>query len=176
VSSSTRHVFEKHGGGGKQYTITLIAISAADQVISPFIVYAGKTLMNTWCRDGPEGTRCGVTKKVSKHHLFRFLICSYLKQGWIDSCSFEYWLREMFIPATVHLNRPLLLIMDGHNAHVNLHIIQLMNQNKIVCLILPLHCTHSLQPIDVVLFNNVKTDWSNIVRNYFKDRNKSIYI
>jgi DDE superfamily endonuclease len=64
--------------------------------------------------------------------------------------------------------------MDGHNAHINLNIIQLMIQNKIVCLILPPHCTHGLQPIDVVLFNNVKTDWSDIVRNFFKDGNKSI--
>jgi LEA14-like dessication related protein len=64
--------------------------------------------------------------------------------------------------------------MDGHNAHVNINIIQLMKQNKIVCLILPPHCTHSLQPIDVVLFNNVKTDWSNIVRNHLKNGNKSI--
>ncbi|CAM4818085.1 unnamed protein product [Rotaria magnacalcarata] len=92
----TRHVFEKDGGGGKQYTTALIAISAAGQAISPFIVYTGKTLMNTWCR----GT--------------------------------------------------------------------------IVCLILPPHCTHGLQPIDVVLFNNVKTDWLTIIRNDIKDGNKSI--
>jgi hypothetical protein len=65
----------------------------------------------------------------------------------------------MFIPATAHLNRPVLLIMDGHNAHINLNIINLMKQHNIVCLILPPHCTHSLQPIDVVLFNNVKIDW-----------------
>ncbi|CAF4184760.1 unnamed protein product [Rotaria magnacalcarata] len=87
---------QKDGGGGKQYTTALIAISAAGQAISPFIVYTGKTLMNTWCR----GT--------------------------------------------------------------------------IVCLILPPHCTHGLQPIDVVLFNNVKTDWLTIIRNDIKDGNKSI--
>ncbi|CAM4816935.1 unnamed protein product [Rotaria magnacalcarata] len=113
--------------------------------------------MNIWCKGGPDGSRYAVTKK-----------------GWIDSCSFEYWLKEMFIPATAHLNRPVLLIMDGHNAHVNLNIINLMKQHNIVCLILPPHCTHSLQPIDVVLFNNVKIDWCDIVKNYFKSGHKSI--
>ena len=80
----------------------------------------------------------------------------------------------MFIPTTAHLKRPLLLIMDGHNAHINLKVIRLMKENEIVCLILPPHCTHGLQPIDVVLFNNVKIDWSSIVRNHFKDGNKTI--
>ncbi|CAF3332606.1 unnamed protein product [Rotaria socialis] len=153
VTSTTRHVFEKDGGGGKHHTTALIAINAAGQVISPFIVYAGKTLMNVWCKGGPDGSRYA---------------------GWIDSCSFEYWLKEMFIPATAHLNRPVLLIMDGHNAHVNLNIINLMKQHNIACLILPPHCTHSLQPIDVVLFNNVKIDWCDIVKNYFKSGHKSI--
>ena len=64
--------------------------------------------------------------------------------------------------------------MDGHNAHVNINIIHLLKQNEIVCLILPPHCTHSLQSIDVVLFNNVKTDWSNIVSNPLRSGNKSI--
>ncbi|CAF5006493.1 unnamed protein product [Rotaria sp. Silwood1] len=157
VTSSTRYVFEKHGGSGKQYTTALIAISTAGHVISPFIIYSGKVLMNTWCKGGSDGSRYAVTKK-----------------GWINSCSFEYWLREMFIPATQHLNRSLLLVMDGHNAHMNINIIQLMKQHNIVCLILPPHCTHTLQPIDVVVFNNVKTDWSNIVINYLKSGNKSI--
>ncbi|CAF3908070.1 unnamed protein product [Rotaria sp. Silwood1] len=157
VTSSTRYVFEKHGGSGKQYTTALIAISAAGQVISPFIIYSGKVLMNMWCKGGPDGSRYAVTKK-----------------GWINSCSFEYCLREMFIPATQHLNRPLLLVMDGHNAYMNINIVQMMKQHNIVCLILPPHCTHTLQPIDVVVFNNVKTDWSNIVTNYFKSGDKSI--
>jgi hypothetical protein len=40
--------------------------------------------------------------------------------------------------------------------------------------VLPPHSTHALQPIDVVLFNNVTTDWSNIISNHLKAGNKSI--
>ena len=39
---------------------------------------------------------------------------------------------------------------------------------------LPPHSTHALQPLDVVLFNNVKDDWSNIVKNHMKEGYKSI--
>ena len=80
----------------------------------------------------------------------------------------------MFIPATCHINRPLLLIVDGHAAHVNLNVVHLLKENQIVCLMLPPHSTHCLQPIDVVLFNNVKTDWTNIVKNHMKTGNQSV--
>ncbi|CAF2966666.1 unnamed protein product [Rotaria sp. Silwood2] len=72
VTSSTRHVFEKDGDGGKQYTTALIGTSAAGQVISPFIIYAGLHLMNAWCRDGPDGSRYAVTKKVTKYCIWPF--------------------------------------------------------------------------------------------------------
>jgi LEA14-like dessication related protein len=80
----------------------------------------------------------------------------------------------MFLPSTCHINRPLLLIIDGHAAHVNLNVIKLLQENQIVCLLLPPHSTHCLQPIDVVLFNNIKADWLSIVKNHMRAGNKSI--
>jgi len=175
VNSSTRHTFEQDGGSGKKYTTALIAISAAGQVLPPFIIYSGKNLMDKWCRGGPPGAHYAVTEKVNIKFCFPvFFIFSPSYQGWINSWSFEYWMREMFIPATSHINRPLLLIVDGHAAHVNLNVIQLMQQHQIICLMLPPHSTHCLQPIDVVLFNNVKTDWINIVKNHMKAGYRSI--
>lgn len=72
VTSTTRHVFEKDGGSGRQYTTALIAISAAGQVLSPYIIYSGKNLMNTWCKRGPDGAHYAVTQNVSKYPLFCF--------------------------------------------------------------------------------------------------------
>ena len=74
MTSTTRHVFEKNGGSGRQHTTALIAVSAAGQVVSPFIIYAGKNLMNTWCRGGPDGARYAVTNKASVCFGFLFLI------------------------------------------------------------------------------------------------------
>ncbi len=87
---------------------------------------------------------------------------------------YEFWLENSFIPSTSHLNRPLLLIIDGHTSHVSLKIINLLRSNQIICLMLPSHSTHALQPLDVVVFNSVKSDWSKIVRNHMKNGNKSI--
>ena len=173
VNSSCRYVFEANGGGGKDYRTALICISAGGQVLPPFILYAAKNLTDTWCKGGPDGAQYGVTNKVS--HRFTLignnLICF---QGWIDTCMYEYWLEHQFIPSTAHLNRPLLLVIDGHASHISLKIINLLKINQIICLMLPSHSTHALQPLDVVVFNCVKQDWSSIVKNHLKDGNKSI--
>ena len=65
-------------------------------------------------------------------------------------------------------------LLNGHVAHIDINIIRLMQENQIICLVLPPHSIDALQPIDVVLFNNVKTDWSNIISNHLKAGNKSI--
>ena len=98
VTFDTRHVFEKNGGSGRHHTTALIAISAAGQAISPFIVYAGRNLINTWCKGGPSGTRYYVTKKVREPGLRSRIILSRLirvgstllhsNTGWMR-CSFQ---------------------------------------------------------------------------------------
>lgn len=174
INSSARHVFETNGGPGKNYTTALIAISAAGQVSPPFIVYSGKNLINNWCSDGQDGSHYALTGKVNMASCLYLLLISILNKGWINAWSFEYWMREIFVPTRAHINRPLLLIIDGHAAHININIIRLMQENQIIYLVLPPHSTHALQPIDVVLFNNMETDWSNIISNHLKAGNESI--
>ncbi|CAF2153642.1 unnamed protein product [Rotaria magnacalcarata] len=40
--------------------------------------------------------------------------------------------------------------------------VNLLQANHIICLMLPSHSTHALQPLDVVVFNSVKHDWSKL--------------
>ena len=87
---------------------------------------------------------------------------------------FEYWLEHMFVPSTAHLNRPLLLILDGYSSHISLKIVNLLKTNNIICLMLPAHSTHALQPVDIVLFNSVKNDWIKIIKNHLKEGNKTV--
>lgn len=92
----------------------------------------------------------------------------------MNTNMFEYWLEFIFIPSTAHIGRPLLLILDGYSSHVSLKIVNLLRDNTIICLMLPSHATHALQPVDIVLFNSVKNDWCNIVKNHLRDGNKNI--
>ena len=75
VNSSCRHAFEANGGTGKENRTALICVSAGGQVLCPFLLYAGKNLMTTWCKGGPDGTHFGVTKKVScRRELFPVIL------------------------------------------------------------------------------------------------------
>ena len=103
--------------------------------------------MNTWCRGGSDGAQYGVTPKVS------FRICSiFIRiysaasfQEWIDRSMFDYQLENMF---TSSLN----------TAPTSDHM-----------------SDRALQPLDVVLFNNVKADcWCSAVKNHLKDGNKCV--
>ncbi|KYG41120.1 hypothetical protein M433DRAFT_159418, partial [Acidomyces richmondensis BFW] len=71
--------------------------------------------------------------------------------GWTsNSYAFE-WIRTVFEPYT----RPpspeerRLLIMDGHSSHITADFIAFCIDNAIDILILPPHCSHALQPLDV---------------------------
>jgi hypothetical protein len=81
VNSSTRHTFEENGGSGRKYTTALIGISAAGQVLPPFIIYSGKNLMDNWCKNGPIGTHYAVTDKVSIRFYFVFALPFLFKSG-----------------------------------------------------------------------------------------------
>ena len=45
-----------------------------------------------------------------------------------------------------------LLIVDGHNSHLNIRFINYADQNRILLAFLSPHSTHRLQPLDVGLF------------------------
>jgi hypothetical protein len=60
-----------------------------------------------------------------------------------------------------------LLILDGHGSHVTREFIEFCDANRILLAILPPHSTHSLQPLDVVLF-------SPLSRNYTTELNRSL--
>ena len=76
----------------------------------------------------------------------------------MSSEIFEYWLRNIFLLVTPHLNRPSLLVMDDYTSHIGLEIINLLKNNTIIYLILPPHKLHGLQPRDLFLFGLVKND------------------
>ena len=56
-----------------------------------------------------------------------------------------------------------LLILDGHHSHQTPEFILKAWEYKIVCLCLPLHSTHLLQPLDVSIFGPLQKAYCNEV-------------
>ena len=73
------------------------------------------------------------------------------------------WLSEHFIPYVADIPKPVLLIFDGHKAHISTRIIKLAMDHRVELLCLPPHSTTVLQPLDVVTLTKVKTAWRKLL-------------
>ena len=63
-------------------------------------------------------------------------------------------------------NQPRLLIIDGHSSHITGDLIALCTQKNIDLLILPPHCSHLLQPLDVGVYRPLKRYHAQEVDQY----------
>ena len=80
----------------------------------------------------------------------------------MDGELFRKWIDKLFIPCTIHLQRPILLILDGHGSHLDAEMIDLLVENDIHLYCLPPHTTNILKPLDVGIFRPLKTYFSRI--------------
>ena len=128
---------------GRQEWITAIeCINAAGEAIPPLIIFKAKYTNTAWI---PAHTPSN----------WRF---SARNSGWTsDSYGYE-WRTTIFEPATrpEDPSQRRLLIMDGHSSHMTANLIVFCMQTSIDLLILPPHCSHVLQPLDISIFAPLK--------------------
>jgi hypothetical protein len=80
------------------------------------------------------------------------------KNGWINSELFLEWMHHFVkcIPAA----RPVLLIMDSHTSHVGIEVIDIAHENDVHLMTFPSHCSHILQPLDLIVYKSLKSAWA----------------
>ena len=83
----------------------------------------------------------------------------------INTELFEGWLEEHFIRHAVP-GRPL-LFLDGHSTHYQPDVMHFAHDHDIVMLCLPPHTTHEAQPLVVGVFSSLKSQWTQVCRDYF---------
>lgn len=133
------------------YTVQ-ICCSAVGNFMTPYIVFKGLHLYNTWCEGGPEGTKYN---------------CS--KSGWMEADQFLEWFDKVFVQQTAQLEGGKLLIFDGHNSHLSKAVVDLAVTNNIELLCLPAHTSSVLQPLDVGVFKTVKAKWRTCLSTYYDE-------
>jgi hypothetical protein len=62
--------------------------------------------------------------------------------------------------------KPTLLIMDNHESHISLAVIEKAKENGVTILTLPPHCSHRLQPLDVSVYASFKAHYNSAVDNW----------
>jgi len=138
---------------GSRAWITLLACVCADgSALPPGLIYeaANKAIQSDWVED----------IKAGKHDVF----ITSSPSGWTNNDIGLAWLEQVFDRYTKAKARRSyrLLIVDGHGSHVTKDFIDYCDQNKILLAILPPHSTHTLQPLDVVLFKPLKIQFSSV--------------
>ena len=143
---------------GNREWITLIAcVGASGKALPPGLIFSAesKNVQEAWVRD--------VDKK--KHHVYVTTTAS----GWSDHDAGLGWLQQVFDVNTKHTARRKwrLLIVDGHGSHLSKAFLTYCHLNKILVAILPPHSTHTLQPLDAVLFRPLSAAYSKKLTQRF---------
>ncbi|XP_060564988.1 uncharacterized protein LOC132724184 [Ruditapes philippinarum] len=122
---------------GKGQIVTLIgAGSAAGQAIPPYLVFPGQRMRSELM----IGASPGADGTVSE-------------TGWSNGSIFRYYLEHHFLKFVPGRNdKKILVILDGHKSHVSVGLSEWAHKLGIVIFILPPHCSHILQPMDVGCF------------------------
>lgn len=128
--------------GNREFITLIPGICADGDRIPPTLIYESESgdLMDTWLDDYNEEEEIAYFATSQK--------------GWSNENIGVYWLEHVFDRQTRekagHHRR--LLIVDGHNSHLNLRFINYADQHPILLVFLPPHSTQRLQPLDVGLF------------------------
>lgn len=127
---------------GRENTSVLICCSASGKKLMPLCIFKGLNVLETWISTDIQNRMAYAASK----------------RGWMDSDIFYNWFEKCFL-TSIPIERPILLIYDGHVSHISLKLIKKAKQNGIVILKLPPHTTHLLQPLDVAVFKSLKSKW-----------------
>ena len=133
---------------GNREFITLIAAVCADySYLPPALIYKGesKDFQDTWLEDFDHSSEVAFFAST--------------ENGWSCDALGLHWLQRIFDRHTKQKagRAYRLLILDGHNSHINLKFIDYADRNRILIAVLPPHSTHRLQPLDVGLFSALST-------------------
>jgi hypothetical protein len=89
-------------------------------------------------------------------------------KGWTDGDIALSWLVKDFDEQTREKaqGQTHVLILDGHSSHYMPKLLKHAQDNNIMILGYPPHCTHTLQGLDVVCFARMKEDWKQVINEF----------
>jgi hypothetical protein len=126
-----------------EWLSVLVCINAAGLSIPSFYIFRGKRFRQNYI----ENCEVGATMAMQP----RAWMTSYLFSAWIS-----HFIESVRRVGSISPERRHLLILDGHNSHVTLEVVQEAKSVGLDLLTLPSHTSYALQPLDVVVFRPFK--------------------
>lgn len=112
-----------------------VCMSAAGNFMPLMFIFPRKKPNNEFLDHAPPGT-------TAEFH----------ESGWMQKHIFVAWFKRFVAFTNPTAENPVLLLLDGHATHTkSLDLVLLARQHHVVIVCFPPHCTHRMQPLDVVL-------------------------
>ncbi|XP_042204018.1 MFS-type transporter clz9-like [Homarus americanus] len=90
--------------------------------------------------------------------------------GWMQLPIFTEWFQHFIAHTKPSVNDPVLLIMDGHMTHIkNLDVINLARDNYVTIVVLPPHCSHRMQPLDVSFMKPLNAYYVGAIETFLRN-------
>ena len=114
-------------------------MSSAGTFIPPSVIFPRKRWKPELGDSGPPGT---------------LNLCQ--ENGWMTGELFQEWLKHFVTYAAPSPDNKVLLLLDGHSSHKNYEAVKYAREKGVILMCFPPHCTHRLQPLDVVFLRTAQ--------------------
>jgi hypothetical protein len=142
--------------GNREWLTAICSIAGDGYVVPPFLVVKGRFHLASW---------------YSEHQIPDDWAVATTANGWTDNKTGLEWLRH-FDQHTKHRRRGVyrMLVLDGHESHVNAASEDYCKENNIVNNCLPPHSSHLTQPLDVGCYSVLKRMYGAEISLFIKAR------
>jgi hypothetical protein len=136
--------------GQREWVTSIECISSTGFAVPPCIIFKGRVHIKGWFEELglPGDWRIEVSPN-----------------SWTTDDIGLRWLKNCFIPATTArtVGGKRLLVLDGHGSHLTPQFDRMCQNNNIICICMPPHSSHLLQPLDVGCFGPLKRAYGELV-------------
>ena len=129
----------------------MATVSAGGVALPPYYIFKGIEWKDEW-----------------KAHAAATSIFNMQEKGYLDGKLFTNYVRWLVSDKGLPQTRPHLILVDGYYAHENLEAVEIAMKEQVYLFAFPSHSTAFLQPLDVVIFGELKRRWKLAVAEYLK--------
>ena len=126
-----------------------VAISALGNMVPPFFIFPRVHYKEHFIRGGPVGSD-GDTNS----------------SGWMKEDNFRKFAKHFVKYAKPSKENPVLLLLDNHDSHLSIEVLNYFKENGVIILSFPPHCSHKLQPLDRTVYGPLKKYYNQASDNW----------
>ena len=134
------------------------AVNAIGNSIPPYFVFPRVHVQNHWLLTAPPGSQMSGHPKAT---------------GWMTSENFLLFMQHFVNYAKPSEGHKILLILDNHQSHVSLEVIDYAKENNITLLSFPPHCSHEMQPLDKSVYGPMKAFFNQAADRWLREKDNA---